>query len=201
MPPVRRSRLFAFICIMGRDLHPVDFEAFLMNDNKVMQLFYTEENGLHYVNLKVKTPITRTRAASALHRLEGVSIELPPHAVSWPSIIYTGSELSDEGGFIREIILRHKTEGRPDFYQYLAPGFWHPTIMINNPAALPDPAVGLGSRSSSVMTELYIPNSVEEVLEDDGSMIPVLYNVMQMEETLPDGSPNRILEWLRLQSY
>jgi hypothetical protein len=50
------------------------------------------------------------------------------------------------------------------------------------------------------MTELYIPNSVEEVLEDDGS-VPICYNVMQMEETLPDGSPNRILEWLRLQSY
>jgi hypothetical protein len=181
---------------MGRELHPVDFESVLSDNNKVRQLFYAEENGVHYVNLKLKTRITRTRAVSALRELEGITInmfELPSDARTWNSVIYTFSELSNEGAFIRRIILQHKNDGRADFYQYLAPRIRHPTIMLGNTAvsdhtALPNtapPVVGVVSRSSSVVTEIYTP-----------AQIPVIHGVRLIPETLPDGSRNSVLDGL-----
>jgi hypothetical protein len=174
----------------------------LANNNKVRQLFYAEENGVHYVNLKLKTPISRTRAVSALRELEGITInmfELPPGARTWNSVIFTLPELSGEGAFIRRIILQHKNDGRADFYQYLAPRFRHDTIMLNH-TALPNTAplvVGVVSRTSSNVTEIYIPTQIEEVVRDDRPRA-VLHGVQVIPETWSDGSRNTVLEGVRL---
>jgi hypothetical protein len=186
---------------MGRELHPVDFESALANNNKVRQLFYAEENGVHYVNLKLKTRITRTRAVSALRELEDITInmfELPPGARTWNSVIFTLPELSGEGAFIRRIILQHKNDGRADFYQYLAPRVRHVNMLAHT--ALPNtapPVVGVVSRSSSGGTEIYIPTQIEEVVRDDRPRA-VLHGVQVIPETWPDGSRNTVLEGVRL---
>jgi hypothetical protein len=132
-----RSTVFAFKCKMGTHLARIDFNL-VLRTNEVKQLFFSEENNVHLVCMRLKDAITRTRFVNALVELERkplANFRRPVEGVDWNTFIFSGSQLRTEGGAgseIRETLTRHMDSHHPSFFQSHSTTARHVTHMLRN---------------------------------------------------------------------
>jgi hypothetical protein len=130
-----RSTVFAFKCKMGTHLARIDFNL-VLRTNEVKQLFFSEENNVHLVCMRLKDAITRTRFVNALVELERkplANFRRPVEGVDWNTFIFSGSQLrTGAGSEIRETLTRHMDSHHPSFFQSHSTTARHVTHMLRN---------------------------------------------------------------------
>lgn len=137
-PVNMRSTVFAFKCKMGTPLTRIDFNL-VLRSNEVKQLYFTVEDNVHLVCMRLKEAVTRQRFMNALceimrkplanfrHPVRGVTLD-------WSDVVFSGSQLREEGtGFeIRQTLKRHMDTNHPAFFQSHSTTTRHATHMLQN---------------------------------------------------------------------
>jgi hypothetical protein len=120
---------------MGTHLARIDFNL-VLRTNEVKQLFFSEENNVHLVCMRLKDAITRTRFVNALVELERkplANFRRPVEGVDWNTFIFSGSQLrTGAGSEIRETLTRHMDSHHPSFFQSHSTTARHVTHMLRN---------------------------------------------------------------------
>jgi hypothetical protein len=130
-----RSTVFAFKCKMGTPLARLDFNL-VLRANEVKQLFYSVEDNVHLVCMRLRTAITRIRFVNALIEVERkplTNFRRPNEGLDWSAFVYTGNQLRDGTGFeIRQTLRRHMDANHPAFFQSQSTATRHVTHMLRN---------------------------------------------------------------------
>lgn len=194
MPRVnQRSTVFAFKCRMDSMLTRADLNALLTYT--VKQLFFTVEDGVHLVCMRLTRAVSRVRFVNALRALElkpRIGFRLPEGARNWTTTLLMGDELrGGEGLEIIQVLRTHMTINNPSYVEQLDEGGGsHLTHMVRD-AMRPSRAPAPLHRSESEVT---IPINDEEEAQD-----PVAVEEAQepraivfMPPVLINGRPNPI---------
>ncbi len=186
-----RSTVFAFKCKMGTPLARIDFNL-VLRSNEVKQLFFSVENNVHLVCMRLRDAITRIRFVNALVELERkplTNFRRPVEGVDWSTFVFIGNQLREGGaGFeIKQTLTRHMDTNHPAFFQSHSTTARHITHMLRNamrrnryagPAAVippsapqPQPAAESLSRQSS--SEIMADESLLRAPDSPAATLPV----------------------------
>ena len=120
---------------MGVPLARIDFNL-VLRSNEVKQLFFSEEDGVHLVCLRLRSAITRLRFVNALIELERkplTQFKRPAEGIDWSAFVFTGNELSQGAGLeIRQTLKRHMDTNNPAFFQSHSTTGRHITHMLQH---------------------------------------------------------------------
>jgi hypothetical protein len=136
MPVVQiRSGVFAFTCRMGTPLTRLDFNLAL-RANAVKQLFYSVDDGVHKVCIRLTTATTRIRFVNMLLEIQGkplTNLRLPLDCEFWNAVIFMGSQLRNgEGAEIIHTLKRHMVTRHPSYFESLSTTSRHITHMLRD---------------------------------------------------------------------
>lgn len=130
-----RSTVFAFKCRMGTPLARIDFNL-VLRGNEVRQLFFSVENDVHFVCLRLRTAVTRLRFVNALIDIERkplTNFKRPVDGIDWSAFVFLGNELRDGTGLeIRMTLKRHMDTNNPGFFQSHSTTSRHITHLLQN---------------------------------------------------------------------
>ena len=174
-PANMRSTVFALKCKMGTPLTRLDFNLVLHSSNAVKQLYYSVEDNVHLVCLRLSCAITRTRFVNALIKIERkplTNFKRPDEGTDWSAFVFIGNQLLEGTGFeIRQTLKRHMETRNPAFFQSHSTNTRHITHMLRNtlrtnrnipePAApFPEPVLdrsGDSARTVPIQPEVFSP--------------------------------------------
>ena len=134
-PANMRSSVFALRCKMGTRLARIDFNL-VLRTNEVRQLFFSVEDNVHLVCMRLGEAITRVRFVNALIELEMkplANFKRPTEGIDWSEFVFTGNELREGPGFqIIQTLRRHMDSHHPAFFQSHSTTARHVTHMLRN---------------------------------------------------------------------
>ena len=218
-----RSTVFAFKCKMGTPLTRLDFNLVLHSSNAVKQLYFSVENDVHLVCMRLTEAISRIRFANALSEIERkplTNFKRTNDSLNWTSFIFMGNELREgEGAEIKQTLKYHMETRDPAFFQSHSTNTRHVTHMLRNPlrpnhrnpVIMPAPSAPQMPRTPSTSSDTTIPlDSPAPTLPVAGSPVPAMdrSNSAQMDNgpqvifSVPqmiNGQPNMIDATLRLR--
>ena len=120
---------------MGTPLARIDFNL-VLRTNEVRQLFFSVEDNVHLVCMRLKDAITRVRFVNALIELEMkplANFKRPTEGIDWSEFVFTGNELREGPGFqIIQTLRRHMDSHHPAFFQSHSTTARHVTHMLRN---------------------------------------------------------------------
>ena len=135
VPTQTRSGVFAFKCRMGTPLTRLDFNLAL-RANSVKQLFYSIEDGVHQVCIRLTTATTRVRLVNMLMEIQGkplTNLRLPLDADRWGAVIFMGNQLRNgEGAEMIQTLKRHMENRLPSYFESLCTTSRHLTHMLRD---------------------------------------------------------------------
>ena len=123
--------MFAFECTMLRTLSTSDFNL-AMPTNHFKQLFYTQENGVYYMCVRLREAVPSTRMVAVLKHLEA-------HGKirgtgNWQSVLFMGTKALFQGDGVRivRILKTHMQNADPAFRMYMGSGTHLTNMLIDN---------------------------------------------------------------------
>lgn len=134
-PVNMRSTVFAFKCKMGTPLSRFDFNS-IFRGNEVKQLYFSVEEGLHLVCMRLRFAVTRIRFVNALIQLErtpSINFKRPVDGIDWSAFVFLGNQLREGTGLeIKQTLKRHMDSNHQSFFQSQSSTSHHITHMLRD---------------------------------------------------------------------
>jgi len=133
---------------------------------RVKQLFYTEEDGINLVCLRLSAAINRRRMAHTLRQIQtkpNINLRFPADCEGWYNCVYMGEELHEgEGLEIINTLRTHMQDHHRKYYESLSSGTFHATHMLRDPIR----------RRGRAQSPVYNPQTPSDSSQEDAQPQP-----------------------------
>jgi hypothetical protein len=153
----------------------LDFDLTLRS-SRVKQLFYTEEDGINLVCLRLSAAINMRRMVHTLRQIQtkpNINLRFPADCEGWYNCVYMGEELHEgEGLEIINTLRTHMQDHHRKYYESLSSGTFHVTHMLRDPIRRRGGALSRRNAESPVYNPQTPPGTESDSSQEDAQPQP-----------------------------